>query len=270
MRFIPIDNLLREIARTEGGVETIRRVHRAHRRLVGKSAADRKDYLRDNGADKWSPMKDAFTALIGNKCWYTEVELMGAPLTVDHYRPQKHYWFLALEPSNYRVACSFSNSPYHNPLYGCAGGKGDEFPLLSRFGRARGKSMLRRERPVLLDPCNEDDCKLIVFQETGRPIVNPRFNSDPVAVQRVQQSLILFNIDHPDFNSKREQLYYDIRDDVKMYDELPPEADSRLLIHQRMQRRIDSKAPFSIAAKQYLQRYRNLDWVQTILSAVRD
>lgn len=270
MRFIPIHKLLRRIARTEGGAKTIKRVHRAHRKLVKMLPAKRTGYLGKNGANKWSPVKDELTALIGNKCWYTEVELLGAPLTVDHFRPQTHYWFLALDPSNFRIACSFSNSPYHNPLYGCAGGKGDEFPLLGHVGRAKGKSRLRRESPVLLDPCNADDCKLIVFQETGRPIVNPQFKGNPVAVERVQKSLILFNIDHPDFNSKREQLYFDIRDDIKTYHQLPAGADSRADIRRRMEQRINPRAAFSIAAKQYLQRYRNHDWVETILKTVRD
>jgi hypothetical protein len=270
MRFIPINKLLREIARTEGGARKIKRLHNAHKRLIRMSWVERKRFLARNGAKKWSPMKDELTALVGNKCWYTELAMLGAPLTIDHFRPQKHYWFLALEPSNFRIACSYSNSLYHNPLYGCAGGKGDEFPLLGHDGRAKGKSKLRRETPVLLDPCNADDCKLIVFQETGRPIVNPRFRADPHSVQRVQQSLILFNIDHPDFNTQREQLYFDIRDDIKMYNELPAGADSRLTITQRMERRINPRASFSVAAKQYLQRYRNLDWVEAILNGVQD
>ena len=37
--------------------------------------------------------------------------------------------------------------------------------------------------------------------------MNPAFAADPVAIERVSQSKILLDLDHPEFNSKREQLY---------------------------------------------------------------
>jgi hypothetical protein len=46
------------------------------------------------------------------------------------------------------------------------------------------------------------------------------------------------NLDHPDFNSKREQLYHDIAEDVKAHEALPEDSQSRIDIRVRMERRL--------------------------------
>jgi len=194
------------------------------------------------------------------------VELVGAPLVVDHYRPVCHYWWLAYDAENYRIACPWANSPQHNPTYGCSGGKGDNFPLLDPGLRARGKNSLRTEKPVLLDPCNASDCDLLAFQTDGRPVLNPAFAGDAIARQRVEQSKILLNLDLSDLNSKREQLYNDIADDVRTYEALPAASPERVTIRTRIKGRLAPNAPFSTAARFYLKLHRHLDWVETIVN----
>jgi hypothetical protein len=206
-------------------------------------------------------------ARVGNKCWYTEVEIVGADLTVDHYRPVRDYWFLAFDPENFRVASPYSNSPHHNPLHGSAGGKGDKFPLLGLGQPATGRNKLRTEKPVILDPCNMEDCDLLAFQADGRPILNPKHSTDSIADRRVDESLPLLNLDHPDFNSKREQLYYNIAEDVKLYEDLPAGGAGRAIINDRLKRKLDPNAEFSTAARYYLKLHRHLDWVEDLLTA---
>ena len=75
--------------------------------------------------------------------------------------------------------------------------------------------------PVILDPCKKEDCDLLAFQGDGRPVLNPAYADDPIARRRVEDSKVLLNLDHPDFNSKREQLYHDIAEDVNAYEALP-------------------------------------------------
>lgn len=266
MRYVPIKDLLNAIFADQQGVKDKRRLARAHQVLTNKPANDRQTYVDNNGTAKWSPLKERFTARLGNKCWYTEAELVGAPLTIDHYRPKADYWFLAFKAENYRVACPFANSPKHNEEHGCAGGKGDEFPLLNPDRKATGIRGIEHEQPIILDPCNEDDCKLIAFQSDGRPVLHPDFNDDTVALQRVEKSKILLNLDHPDFNSKREQLHDDIVTDVTTHEELPDGSTQREAIRARLAQKISKTAPFSVAARQYLSAYRHLDWVASILN----
>jgi len=266
MRHVPLDAVLEELFAAEGGSRLRDRLTRAGNRLTKLADAVRLKDIRRNGSTKWSPLKDRLTAKLGNKCWYTEVELVGAPLSVDHYRPVYDYWWLAYEPANYRVACPFANSPKDNEVHGCGGGKGDQFPLLAPGQRASSKADLGMELPVILDPCNEVDCELLAFQSDGRPVLNPAMSHIPNAEERVSRSSFLLNLDHPDFNSKREQLFHLIADDVRAYEELPEGSDSRVTIRTRLAGRIAPEAAFSTAAGYYLRLYRHLGWVEELLS----
>jgi hypothetical protein len=268
MRHIPLDELIAQLFSVPQGLKSRAQLFRSHLKLVEMLPADRQRYIRANGPRKWSPIKNWLTDKLGKKCWYTEAELVGAPLAIDHFRPVCDYWWLAFDAANYRVACPFANSPKHNPLHGCAGGKGDAFPLLGTGLRAKGRSKLKCEKPVILDPCDKADCDLVAFQADGRPVLNPTHAADPTALRRVEESKILLNLDHPDFNSKREQLCKEIADDVQAYGALPEDAAARAMIEARLERRLAADAPFSSAARYYLRLYRHHDWVEAILARV--
>lgn len=268
MRHVPIQNLLQTIFADQAGKTAIQRLELAHLTAAGKTGADRETYIDKNGTIKWSPLKNHFTAKLGNKCWYTEAELVGAPLTIDHYRPKCDYWFLAFKPDNYRIACPFANSPKHNPLYGCAGGKGDDFPLLDERNKAHGSNRIKNERPIILDPCNEDDCNLIAFLPDGRPVLNPAVKNDAITVKRLEKSKLLLNLDHPDFNSKREQLRKVIERDVKSHENSSGDPEHQANLRDTLAQRISKAAPFSIAARQYLSAHKHLDWVANLLQPI--
>ncbi len=265
MRHIQLKPLLAQVFTDNDGKNSRKRLHRAHKKLAGMPPADRKAHTERNGPNKWKPIKDRLTNILGNKCWYTEVELIGAPLAMDHYRPVCDYWWLAFDADNYRVSCPWANSPEHNAEHGCAGGKGDNFPLLPPGLRATGRNRLRIEKPVILDPCELKDCELLAFQADGRPILNPDFAANAVAEQRVEQSKIILNLDHPEFNSKREQLCIVIADDVRAHEALPADSAERITIRTRLESRLAPNAPFSTAARFYLKLHRHLDWVETLL-----
>lgn len=267
MKHIDLTTLLSHIFADADGQKAMRSLQRAHRQVARKrSRGTRTRYVADNGGRKWRAIKDRLITQLGRKCWYTEVELIGAPLAIDHYRPVCLYWWLAFDAENFRVACPWANSPEHNAQHGCAGGKGDNFPLLPPGLRATRKNQLPNERPVILDPCSAADCDLLAFHADGRPILSPAFAGDAIARQRVEESKLLLNLDHADLNTKREQLCNAIRDDVSAYEALPLSAPEAARIYARLASRISPKASFSTAARYYLQLHRHLDWVDKILS----
>jgi hypothetical protein len=268
MRHIPLNPLLKKIFADADGKNIRKRLNKAHKKLAAMALADRHGHTEKNGPNKWKPLKTRLTNVLGKKCWYTEVELTGATLVMDHYRPVCAYWWLSYDAENYRVACPWANSREHNAEHGCAGGKGEQFPLLPPAIAATGKNRLRMERPVILDPCRKADCDLLAFQADGRPILNPDFIGDPIAAKRVEDSKILLNLDHPDFNSKREILCREIATDVKTYERLPEDPDLREQIREKLVRRLEPTAPYSTAARFYLQFHKHLDWVNEILDAV--
>lgn len=229
----------------------------------------RQRQIRTNGPGKWTPVKVWLTKHLGKKCWYTEAELVGAPLSIDHYRPVSKYWWLAFTIENYRVACAFANSPEHNARHGVTGGKGDAFPLLPPALRPVWRAKNRPERPVILDPCSKRDCDMLAFEADGRPVVNPRWASDPIACRRVQESLILLNLDHHDFNTKREQLRINITGEVMTIEALPQGSPERNFNLDRLTGRLGERAPFSSAARYYLQFYKYLPWVEDLLFKVK-
>ena len=98
MRFIDLNELLRKRSRW------------GHRQELWKNKELQKDF-RDHGF---------------NKCWYTEVKLLGQDAPIDHWRPkaeirqykaynynrplqcQGYYW-LSNDPNNYRLSCTYAN-----------------------------------------------------------------------------------------------------------------------------------------------------------------
>jgi hypothetical protein len=265
MRHISIEDLCQSVFGDVEGKKFRARLLATHKTVETMLANERQGYIDRNGSSKWSPIKNLMTTQIGNKCWYTEVELVGADLTIDHYHPKCDYWWLAFDVTNYRIACPFANSPRHNEEHGCAGGKGDSFPLLPPGIHGTDESSIKLEWPVILDPCKKEDCDLLAFQADGRPVLNPANAGDPIARRRVEESKVLLNLDHPDLNSKREQLYHDIVDDVSAYEALPEDSQPRMNIRNRMERRLAANAPFSTAARYYLQVHRHLSWVEELL-----
>lgn len=266
MRYIDLKSLLALIKTTPAGAKEFKTLAKAHRDLAVRFAHDRSDYIKRNGSKKWSPFKGRITRVLGHKCWYTEAEPTGGDLVVDHYRPKGSYWFLAFDEENYRIACAYANSPHHNSEHGCAGGKGEAFPLLDPRNKAKGRNSIKNERPVILDPCNKDDCKLIAFQLDGRPVLHPDYKTDKVALERVEMSKILLNLDHPDFNSKREQLRKAIDRDVKSHENSFDDPKHQEDLRNNLAQLISKNAPFSIAARQYLSAHRHLDWVSDLLN----
>ena len=94
------------------------------------------------GNELWknSVLKKDFRDFFYNKCWYTEVLLVGQDVHIDHFRPKaavkpfenfkynhliqdKGYYWLANDPSNYRACCIYANRKTGG------GGKGNYFPL---------------------------------------------------------------------------------------------------------------------------------------------
>lgn len=269
MRHVPLSDLIKKMLTDPVTAKKSAQLSKSLAKVTKMLPRLRHGYIRRNGPRKWSPIKLWLTKHLGKKCWYTEAELVGAPLSIDHYRPVSKYWWLAFSVENYRVACAFANSPEHNAEHGCAGGKGDAFPLLAPARRATWSNKNRRELPVILDPCNKDDCDLIAFEADGRPVINPLHAKDPVARMRVDESKILLNLDHSDFNAKREQLCAGIADSVKIYEALPMGSPERDIVLNGLARKLNSQAPFSSAARHYLQFHRHLKWVDELLAKVK-
>lgn len=269
MRHVPLHALLKDIFATTEGKKIQRALFRAQSKVDGKDEEEGLTYIQRNGSEKWSPLKQAFIDRLGKKCWYTEVVPPGSDLEIDHYRPKRHYRWLAFDPENFRVSCAYANSPHFNEEHQCNGGKGEEFPLDCAQVRATSKAEFDKENPILLDPCEPEDCALVAFQSDGRPVIHPDFAKDPNACHRMDLSKILLNLDHPEFNKLREKLYHTIDKAVRRHDEFSPDSPSREEIEQELEMMLAPEAEFSTAARAFLRGHRDKAWVERVLEKAR-
>lgn len=179
------------------------------------TAKGRKEYL-DFLGDLWNDndinLKENFFEnenIVGSKCWYSEVESVGAELEVEHFRPkgivsnldytevlgvktwhllekpldnQKKrdigYYWLAYNWRNYRLSCKITNTVKHN-----------YFPLLPKSPIAYKPKDEENELPVLIDPLIASDVVLLSFEKKGDkevivvpsvslPIINGEYYGD--------------------------------------------------------------------------------------------
>ncbi|NIO20248.1 MAG: hypothetical protein GTN76_05760 [Candidatus Aenigmarchaeota archaeon] len=122
-----------------------------------ESSDFRSDYWRNKG------VKDSLKVLQHGKCCYCErMRDTYGEINVEHFRPKggikeeeghPGYWWLAYKWENLLLACTSCNKI-----------KSTQFPLLPGGERAFAKEDdLDREKPVLINPFNEDPEKFIGF-----------------------------------------------------------------------------------------------------------
>ncbi|MGC1330855.1 MAG: hypothetical protein WA878_11780, partial [Pseudomonas sp.] len=159
--------------------------------LLLQVPADRATYIDSNRATTWGDpaLVVALKALVGNKCWYSEIGLGGADPNVDHFRPKGRvievndemaktgqkldgYWWLAFEPLNFRLSSQHSNQRRVDE--DTNGGKADFFPVRGDRTPTGTPYMQIFEDVLPLDPCSASDVSLIWFDPEGRPCYSPK------------------------------------------------------------------------------------------------
>lgn len=88
----------------------------------------RKRYRWGHRKELWKNenLKSDFRKYFFNKCWYSEIKLLGQDAPIDHFRPKAEvrqygeynynyplenigYYWLKNSPENYRVCCTYAN-----------------------------------------------------------------------------------------------------------------------------------------------------------------
>src|SRR5579872_4368421 len=156
----------------------------------------------DDHASVWKELKDRLADLSHNKCWYCELKIARSDNAVDHFRPKgrvsdalrEHpgYRWLAFDQTNYRYSCTFCNSRRRDQEGDTVGGKADRFPLLDESNRVYVSGPVTGEEPLLLDPCEVGDWKLLgCQQENGKPCPG---GNDPAERRRAEASIEIYHL----------------------------------------------------------------------------
>lgn len=206
-----------------------------------------------NSAELWKNelLKKDFRDYFNNKCWYTEVLLIGQDAHIDHFRPkgkvkplEKYnynkplatcgYYWLENDPRNYRVCCVYANRKTGQ------GGKGNFFPLAdeSPFLTVHGEEC---EIPLLLDPCNHEDVALISF--VGNQVIASSVKDlDKI---RVKITEVIYNMVDPYIKAERGKIWESV---AKVLEEYESENISRSVCIRQLRDVVSREAPFSACA----------------------
>lgn len=197
--------------------------------LLLQPAADRANYIKNNRNATWGDpaLVAALRAAIGNKCWYSEIELGGADPNVDHFRPkgrvvevndemvktgqqQDGYWWLAFEPLNFRLSSQHTNQRRVDE--DTNGGKADFFPIKGNRAPIGTPYMQIFEDVLPLDPCSASDVSLIWFDPEGRPCHSPKQkHSKEEGELRIKATIWLYHLDKNDTAAPRAKAVENIR-----------------------------------------------------------
>jgi uncharacterized protein (TIGR02646 family) len=120
-------------------------------------------------------LKRSLRKLFNEKCAYCESKINPAATTgdLDHFRPKsgargydknfstEHYWWLTYEWNNLYYSCPVCNRY-----------KATWFPLNSEPAKIRAtyKEIIQKEKPLLIDPCNDEPNKHLTFDKEGNAI----------------------------------------------------------------------------------------------------
>lgn len=168
-------------------------------------------------------LKDDFRAFSLNKCWYTEVKLIGQDPHIDHFRPKEEirpfeqyrynaplkdsgYYWLKNDPKNYRLCCVYANRKTGEGGKSCYFPLTDGSPLLTENGT-------ENEEPLLIDPCKRDDVVLVSFM--GNQVVAASAN--PLDQTRVDVSKKIYNLIDPYIMAERAKTWNSVEQMLTAY-----------------------------------------------------
>lgn len=226
--------------------------------------------------------------LSANKCWYCESFEKRSYTAVDHFRPKNAvkdcplhpgYWWLSLQPRNFRYSCTLCNSPKADPSGGPAFGKGTYFPLFDEAHRVfEPDDDLDQEEPQLLDPTIADDTLLLWFDEDGRAV--PRYSETvrPRFWQRGQVSIDKYNLNDVNIKDARLGVFNDVRGLVKLGTTALDKfavgdalgRDTFRHVAAQLKERMSKEAEFSATARAALLGLRDADheWIDGLFQAL--
>lgn len=249
----------------------LRQLDASNAAIAGVSENDRKTFITEHEAE-CSDIRGALWAIGCMKCWYSEASLQECEGQVEHYRPKRRlsgtrhggYWWRAFDWTNLRLAHPTVNRRKTDYLTGRRAGKGSYFPLRDEARRARNPGEEANEAPVLLDPVNPTDTRLLCFaEESGAP--HPRYTKekDEWLHRRAEQSIEYYHLDEATWNARRADLMGEVK---KLCEQLEQLADQQprdeVAYNQKIDEIVAYIGPFSEFSSACLQIVRDRGLVE--------
>lgn len=248
-------------------------------KIIDAKVTARKKAITYKGS-VWSGLRDQLAEPSKGKCWYCETNEIRSDNPIDHFRPKNSvsecddhpgYWWLAFDWKNYRYSCTYCNS--RRVEVETAGGKQDHFPIFIPPDWNKCEADQNIERPMLLDPIDSDDCKLITFNNNGE-VCSVVEDKDSDEYKRVEKSIELYHFNHKPTTRARRAIFQRIDTLISStnnligegVDEKSEAIKSNKTEIIRLIRPQCKSTKFNTAARVYLKRFEDqVQWVKDIL-----
>lgn len=228
------------------------------------------DYVKKHPG--WGRLKPWLTQVSFGKCWYCEAKTNRSPLDVDHFRPKlgvtvhgsnitthKGYYWLAYEWTNFRLSCQRCNRP-ENDEHDILRGKANEFPLKTEVNRCNAPTgSMIDEEPKLLDPCDMNDCALLLHAIDGE--VKPAGGYGTWEYQRALYTIDLLGLNSWNVPESKRASWQALNIIIK----LSEKAESTLDAQDQIRMHINDKHEYSSYLRTAVATYRDKVWVESLL-----
>jgi hypothetical protein len=191
----------------------------------------------------WSGFKRYLAKMSYGKCWYSESPDPQSFFDVDHFRPKSEakrskdiapddgYPWLAFSWENFRYSAGRSNRLSKNEKTDETVGKGSWFPLCEGSAVACWEQRdIGLEQPMLLDPINAADIRLIKVGSVGK--IEPSNICVGTNHLRVERSVKFYGLNLPPLTGSRLTVMRDVQikfeilmQTVEVANSVPPAAD---------------------------------------------
>lgn len=260
--------------------------------LENKEKKERSSYWKKNNT--WQHLYSALSEISGDKCWYTESKENSGEWQIDHFRPKGQskdengieilkngYWWLSYDWRNFRLSGSLVNLLRKGRFEegDKTLGKGNYFPLKnSKVTRDQDMKCVG-EKPLLLDPTNAGDVRLLSFDQDGMPYETYGSKDNEFKNMRALLTIKCYGLEHRSLVRGRarvwntcSQIVEDCQNDIIMNiydDELVDDAIEKCFID--LARLANKKQPHSIVVFNYIKSKsceEEFEWLKDALTAI--
>ncbi|MEQ9008309.1 MAG: hypothetical protein RLP12_10525 [Ekhidna sp.] len=200
-----------------------------------KTTEERREFIKKK-SHIWRAFGRYLSKMSYGKCWYSESHDSHSFYDVDHFRPKLEatrseqdidkpgYEWLAFSWDNFRYSANCSNRKSTNHDTGIVEGKGSWFPLMPNSVKACWNDRCEsKEKPVLLDPVNKRDVKLIDVDDKG--MVIPSKIAKGSNLLRVKKTIECYGLNLPRIVEARLRVMRQITNHIKRVEKTLEAAD---------------------------------------------
>jgi uncharacterized protein (TIGR02646 family) len=178
---------------------------------------------------KIAPVKALLRKGFGVKCAYCDSTYgVTSQMRIEHYRPKAGvdrpgmkpapgYPWLVADWTNLLPSCEFCNSAntHYIPALDktMTTGKANYFPLWDESARAKNAAGVKKEYPLLLNPCDEDPDPYLRFDEEG--FVRPAPNLRNFKKAKAERSIDIYGLGREDLVRERKARAIRIRGQIR-------------------------------------------------------